>query len=209
MNWIDYSLIFGAYLLGSVSSAIIVCKLMGLPDPREQGSGNPGATNVLRIGGKKAAAVTLFGDMLKGFLPVLLAWFLQVEMLVLGLVGAAAFAGHLYPIFFKFQGGKGVATLLGVLLGFNSWVGLAGHRRHLAVHRQGTENLLPFGTDLDGTGTGLCLDLHGRPVGNHLHHPGYDPALLLASSQQHCAVVERGREPDREKILNCHFSISL
>ncbi len=125
MNWIDYSLILGAYLLGSVSSAIIVCKLMGLPDPRVQGSGNPGATNVLRIGGKKAAAITLFGDMLKGLLPVLLAWYLQVEMLILGLVGAAAFVGHLYPVFFRFQGGKGVATLLGVLVGFNSWVGLA------------------------------------------------------------------------------------
>jgi len=127
MNWIDYSLILVvfAYLLGSVSSAIIVCQLMGLPDPRGEGSGNPGATNVLRIGGKRAAGITLLGDMLKGLLPVLLAWYMQVDMLVLALVGVAAFVGHLYPIFFKFQGGKGVATLLGVLFGFNAWVGLA------------------------------------------------------------------------------------
>lgn len=127
MNWIDYSLILVvfAYLLGSVSSAIIVCQLMGLPDPRGEGSGNPGATNVLRIGGKRAAGITLLGDMLKGLLPVLLAWYMQVDMLVLALVGVAAFVGHLYPIFFKFQGGKGVATLLGVLFGFNVWVGLA------------------------------------------------------------------------------------
>jgi len=125
MYVLDYSLIPGAYLLGSLSSAIIVCKLMGLPDPRGQGSGNPGATNVLRLGSKKAAAVTLLGDMLKGLLPVLLAITLQVDLLVLGLVGFAAFVGHLYPVFFQFKGGKGVATLLGVLFGFNLWAGLA------------------------------------------------------------------------------------
>jgi len=125
MEIIDYSLIAGAYLLGSLSSAIIVCKLAGLPDPRGQGSGNPGATNVLRLGSKKAAAITLLGDMLKGLLPVLLAVYLQVDWLVLGLVGFAAFVGHLYPVFFQFKGGKGVATLLGVLFGFNLWAGLA------------------------------------------------------------------------------------
>lgn len=125
MQVLDYSLIIGAYLLGSLSSAIIVCRLMGLPDPRSQGSGNPGATNVLRLGSKKGAAITLLGDMLKGLLPVLLALYLQVSPLVLGLVGVAAFVGHLYPLFFGFKGGKGVATLLGVLFGFNGWAGLA------------------------------------------------------------------------------------
>ncbi|MDZ7804760.1 glycerol-3-phosphate 1-O-acyltransferase PlsY [Thiohalophilus sp.] len=125
MAIIDYSLIAGAYLLGSLSSAIIVCKLAGLPDPRGTGSGNPGATNVLRLGSKRAAAITLLGDMLKGLLPVLLAVTLQVSPLVLGLVGFAAFVGHLYPVFFQFKGGKGVATLLGVLFGFSFWVGLA------------------------------------------------------------------------------------
>lgn len=113
------ALIVIAYLLGSISSAIIVCRIMGLPDPRSQGSGNPGATNVLRIGGKKAAALTLVGDMLKGLIPALAALLLGVPDLILALVGAAAFLGHLYPVFFGFQGGKGVATALGVQFGWN------------------------------------------------------------------------------------------
>ena len=122
---LDTALILLAYLLGSVSTAIIVCKLMGLPDPRSEGSGNPGATNVLRVGGKKAAAITLFGDMLKGLLPVLIAKAFTQEPLILGLVGLAAFLGHLFPVFFGFKGGKGVATMLGVLFGLNWWVGVA------------------------------------------------------------------------------------
>ncbi|MCU7837247.1 MAG: glycerol-3-phosphate 1-O-acyltransferase PlsY [gamma proteobacterium symbiont of Taylorina sp.] len=109
-----------AYLFGSVSAAIITCKLMGLPDPRTVGSNNPGATNVKRFGGKKAAAITLFGDMLKGFLPVILALGLQSNELTLALVACAAFLGHCYPIFFGFKGGKGVATAFGVILGI-SW----------------------------------------------------------------------------------------
>lgn len=126
MDWLSVSLIVFSYLLGSLSSAIIVCKLMGLPDPRSEGSGNPGATNVLRIGGKKAAAITLFGDMLKGLLPVLAAHSLVTDNYpVIAAVGMAAFLGHLYPVFFKFQGGKGVATMLGVLFGFHWGVGLA------------------------------------------------------------------------------------
>jgi glycerol-3-phosphate acyltransferase PlsY len=116
MNVLDVSLIIGAYLFGSISSAIVVCKLMGLPDPRTQGSQNPGATNVLRIGGKKAAAITLAGDMLKGLLPVLLARALSVTEPVLAATAGAAFLGHLYPVFFHFKGGKGVATMLGVLV---------------------------------------------------------------------------------------------
>jgi len=123
---IDIALIALAYLLGSISAAIIVCKAMGLPDPRTEGSGNPGATNVLRVGGKKAAAITLFADMLKGLVPVLIAKYgFHVDELILALVGLAAFLGHLYPVFFGFKGGKGVATMLGVLLGFSWWVGLA------------------------------------------------------------------------------------
>ncbi len=118
-------LIIAAYLLGSISSAIIVCRLMGLPDPRTLGSNNPGATNVLRIGGKKAAAITLFGDGLKGFIPVFIALKLGVSPLVLGLTGLAAFLGHLYPLFFGFKGGKGVATVLGVQFGFSWMIGAA------------------------------------------------------------------------------------
>ncbi len=122
---VDSALILFGYLLGSISSAIIACKLMGLPDPRTEGSHNPGATNVLRIGGKKAAAVTLAGDMLKGVVPVVVAHLMNAEVLILGLTGLAAFLGHLYPVFFGFKGGKGVATMLGALLGLNLWVGLA------------------------------------------------------------------------------------
>jgi glycerol-3-phosphate acyltransferase PlsY len=118
------TLITFAYLLGSLSSAIIVCRALGLPDPRGQGSGNPGATNVLRIGGKKPAAITLMGDMLKGLIPVLLAKLLGASITVQALVALAAFLGHLYPIFFGFRGGKGVATALGVLLGLHWPVGL-------------------------------------------------------------------------------------
>lgn len=106
-----------AYLLGSLSSAIIVCRLMGLPDPRTEGSNNPGATNVLRIGGKKAAALTLAGDSLKGVIPMVACHLLDVPVLVFALAGLAVFLGHLYPVFFGFQGGKGVATALGVQFG--------------------------------------------------------------------------------------------
>ena len=120
----DLLLIFAAYLLGSISSAIIVCRLLNLPDPRGQGSGNPGATNVMRIGGKKAAAITLVGDMLKGLIPVLIAKFLGASIAIQALVAVAAFLGHLYPVFFSFRGGKGVATALGVLLGLHWPVGL-------------------------------------------------------------------------------------
>ncbi len=118
-------LIVFSYLLGSVSSAIVACRLMGLPDPRTVGSRNPGATNVLRHGGKAAAAVTLGGDMLKGVVPMVIAHLLGVGEPTLALVGGAAFLGHLYPVFFAFRGGKGVATMLGVLLGMQLWAGLA------------------------------------------------------------------------------------
>jgi glycerol-3-phosphate acyltransferase PlsY len=115
-----YLLIPFAYLLGSISAAIIICRLMGLPDPRTLGSNNPGATNVLRFGGKKAAALTLLGDFLKGVVPVVIAHLLGADATLLAAVGFAAFIGHLYPVFFGFRGGKGVATAFGVILGL-SW----------------------------------------------------------------------------------------
>ncbi len=108
--------ILASYCLGSFSSAIMVCRLMGLPDPRSQGSTNPGATNVLRYGGKKAAVLTLAGDMAKGIIPVFVAKYDGFSVITLSLVVLAAFLGHLYPVFFKFQGGKGVATAAGCLL---------------------------------------------------------------------------------------------
>lgn len=118
-------LIIASYLIGSLSSAILVCKAMNLPDPRTQGSNNPGATNVLRIGGKKAAAIALLGDGLKGLLPVLVAQYLGVDLLTTTFVALAAFLGHIYPIFFGFKGGKGVATFMGSLFALNYLVGLS------------------------------------------------------------------------------------
>jgi acyl phosphate:glycerol-3-phosphate acyltransferase len=118
-------LVLAAYLLGSISSAIIVCRLMGLPDPRTQGSNNPGATNVLRMGGKRAAAVTLVGDSIKGVLPMLAGHLLGLGPDGLAATGLAAFLGHLYPVFFGFQGGKGVATALGVQIGLWWPIGLS------------------------------------------------------------------------------------
>ena len=118
-----------AYLIGSLSFAVIVSRVMGLNDPRTYGSGNPGATNVLRSGSKPAAILTLLLDAVKGWLPVVLVrWFGQpygLEEGTIAAVGLAAFLGHLWPVFFKFKGGKGVATAAGVLLGISGWLGLA------------------------------------------------------------------------------------
>jgi len=125
LSMTELGLIVAAYLIGSISSAIIVCRLMGLPDPRSEGSNNPGATNVLRIGGKKAAAITLLGDMLKGVLPVAAGHLLDVSALTFALAAMAAFLGHLYPVFFGFKGGKGVATALGTQFGLHWGIGLA------------------------------------------------------------------------------------
>lgn len=115
-----------AYLLGSLSSAIIVCQLASLPDPRTQGSGNPGASNVLRIGGKRLAGIVLLGDMLKGWIPVILAKLFGLPLIFLAWVAFFAFIGHVLPIFFGFRGGKGVATALGGLLALAWPIGLIG-----------------------------------------------------------------------------------
>ena len=122
--------VIAAYLLGSVSFAVITSKLFGLADPRTYGSGNPGATNVLRSGKKAAAALTLFGDAAKGWLAVFLAIrFFPPDVsytMLAAAVALAVFIGHLFPIFLRFKGGKGVATALGVLLALNVWAGLGG-----------------------------------------------------------------------------------
>ncbi|MDQ2928982.1 MAG: glycerol-3-phosphate 1-O-acyltransferase PlsY [Caldimonas sp.] len=125
--------LLGGYLIGSLSFAVIVSRSMGLADPRSYGSGNPGATNVLRSGSKPAAVITLALDALKGFAAVALAGWLAVRYGIAGdaldwspgLAGLAAFVGHLWPVYFRFKGGKGVATAAGVLLGLNPWLGLA------------------------------------------------------------------------------------
>ena len=115
MSAIAPGMILLAYLCGSISSAILVCRIAGLPDPRESGSGNPGATNVLRIGGKGAAVAVLVFDVLKGMLPVWGAYALGVTPFWLGLIAIAACVGHIWPVFFGFKGGKGVATAFGAI----------------------------------------------------------------------------------------------
>ena len=113
-----------AYLLGSISSAVLVCKILGASDPREGGSNNPGATNVLRLHGKPAAIVTLAGDLLKGLVPILVGKMFGLSDGVIACMGLAAFLGHLYPVFFGFQGGKGIATFIGVIFGFHIGIGI-------------------------------------------------------------------------------------
>ncbi len=121
----QYLLLPAAYLLGSISSAVVVARIMHLEDPRNVGSKNPGATNILRYGGKTAAALTLLGDLLKGVVAVVVARLVTDEPLVLASVGLLALVGHVYPVFFGFRGGKGVATGFGVWLALSPWVALA------------------------------------------------------------------------------------
>ena len=113
-----------AYLMGNLPSAKIVCKLFNLPDPESHGSNNPGTTNVLRLGGKLPAFLTLCGDFLKGFLPVFMARSAGFGLFAVGLVALAACLGHIFPLFNKFKGGKGVATAGGVFFGISAWIGL-------------------------------------------------------------------------------------
>jgi glycerol-3-phosphate acyltransferase PlsY len=121
----EWGFIVAAYLLGSISFGIVVSDLFGLPDPRTVGSGNPGATNVLRSGKKAAAALTLLGDATKGWLAVWLAQRLGFAPMFVALTMVAVFGGHLYPIYYRFVGGKGVATALGILLALSPWLGLS------------------------------------------------------------------------------------
>lgn len=118
-------LIIAAYLLGSVSTAILSSKLFNFPDPRTNGSNNPGTTNVLRLGGKIPAAFTLLGDVLKGLIPVIIAKAFELSDFWTVLIAIAAFSGHLFPLYYDFKGGKGVATAMGVFIGLNPIIGLA------------------------------------------------------------------------------------
>lgn len=146
-------LIILGYLFGSISSAIILSHALGLPDPRTEGSGNPGATNMMRTGGKKAAALTLFGDLLKGVIPVLITKGLGASLDTQLLVAMAAFLGHLYPIFFHFKGGKGVATALGVLVALDwrifaafvlIWLAMFGLKRISSLSALTATALMPL-----------------------------------------------------------------
>lgn len=115
MSALAILMIVTAYLIGSISSAVLICRAFRLDDPRLRGSGNPGATNVYRLGGPVPAGLTLFADVLKGMLPVWAAYYLAIPPIALGLVAVAACLGHIYPLYFKFQGGKAVATALGAM----------------------------------------------------------------------------------------------
>lgn len=157
------ALIVASYLAGSVSSAILVCRLGGYPDPRTEGSGNPGATNVLRVAGKAAAAITLAGDLLKGLTPLLIGRALGTPDAVLAAMGAAAFLGHLYPLFFGLQGGKGIATFIGVLCGLwwpaglafgLIWLVLAGLFRYSSLAGLGATLASPL----------VVLQMHASPA---------------------------------------------
>ncbi len=122
---INISIILLSYLLGSIASAVLICRIFGLTDPRSDGSLNPGTTNVMRLHGKKMALLTLICDVLKGFAPVFIASLIGCADLIIALCGCAAFLGHLFPLFFKFQGGKGVATLIGILFASHWLLGIA------------------------------------------------------------------------------------
>lgn len=146
-------MIIAAYLLGSISSAVLICRVLRLPDPRTVGSNNPGATNVLRVGGKGAAAAVLLCDMLKGTIPVWLGYYLNIDSIILGVVAIAACLGHMYPIFFHFKGGKGVATALGAIapIGFDltgmimaTWLVVAFLFRYSSLAALVTALLAPF-----------------------------------------------------------------
>lgn len=125
MSLLPYLLVIFAYLVGSISAAILISKLLSLPDPRTVGSKNPGATNVLRYGGKRAAILTLLGDSLKGLIPVLIGHLLGLSYEWLTLIAIAAFMGHLFSLYYGFKGGKGVATAMGIYIGLNPIIGFA------------------------------------------------------------------------------------
>ncbi|MCH8543889.1 MAG: glycerol-3-phosphate 1-O-acyltransferase PlsY [Alcanivorax sp.] len=169
--WLILLLCLGGYLLGSVSSAILICKALGYPDPRTEGSSNPGATNVLRIAGKPAAAMTLAGDVLKGVLPVLAAVLLNQSMTVAALAGFCAFLGHLFPAFFQLRGGKGVATAFGLVFALHWPAGLV----------TGAVWLMVFGV-FRVSSIASMLAFIAMPVAIHMWLPAaFWPMLLLTA----------------------------
>jgi len=179
-----------AYLIGSLSFAVIVSRTMGLSDPRTYGSKNPGATNVLRSGSKAAAVVTLLLDAVKGWLPVvLIQWFGPAWGLGEGtqaLAGLAAFLGHLWPVFFRFRGGKGVATAAGVLLAFQPWLGVAALLTWLVIV------LLSRYVSLASMATALLAPVYYLWLGGLLWQA--EPNKALAMSAMGLLLIYRHRE---------------
>lgn len=181
-----------AYALGSISSAILLCQYLKLPDPREEGSKNAGATNVMRFADKKTAIYVLIGDIAKGLLAVLLGKLLGVNGIALGFIGFAAVLGHVYPLYFQFKGGKGVATALGVLLGLSPilalitgvvWIAVAALYRY---------------SSLASTTAAIVA-----PISALLLKPEYFPALVLIAVllfYKHKDNIRRLREGTEPKI---------
>jgi len=194
MPALHFALPIFAYLLGSVASAVVVCRLLRLPDPRTLGSRNPGATNVLRFGGKAAAAATLAGDFIKGLAPVAVARALEAEAALLALTGGAAYLGHLYPVFFRFQGGKGVATAAGVFAGLSAallgalltvWLAAALATRYSSVAALSAAVAAP----------GLAAWLLPGPV-----YPAFATALVALLFWRHRGNIRRLRAGEESKI---------
>ena len=188
-----------AYLVGSISTAIIVCKVMRLPDPRETGSGNPGATNVLRVGGKGAAAITLAGDALKGFLPVVIASRMELAEWAIGATAIAAVLGHVFPIFFKFKGGKGVATGFGATFGIawliglmtvTTWLALSLSTRISSIAALGTMVLLPLYIAI--TSKSMTLTICGALIA----------CLIFIRHIENIRRIMKGEEPQIGKKKN-------
>ena len=178
MTALIFGIIVFAYLFGSISSAVLVCCIAGLPDPREAGSHNPGATNVLRIGGRLAALIVLIFDILKGMLPTWLAYKLAIPAPYLGLIAIAACLGHIYPIFFHFKGGKGVATAFGAMAPI-SWA--------LASMLVGTWVLVVLISGYSSLGaivTALLAPLY-------VWYFGHEPQLILPVAMLSCLVIIR------------------
>ena len=209
--------VIGAYLLGSVASAIVTCRLLGLTDPRTLGSGNPGATNVLRTGHKAAAALTLTGDLLKGLVPVALARLLALPEPVIAGVGLAALLGHLYPLYFQFKGGKGVATMLGVLMGLNvlagaltalSWLTAAALFRYSSLAALIAMALAPvylFLMSASGVYTSMTLVMitlvywrHSRNIRSLLQ--GEEGRIGQASQGSAASGIKAGERPARPRL---------
>jgi glycerol-3-phosphate acyltransferase PlsY len=186
-----------AYLIGSLSFAVIVSRAMGLSDPRSYGSGNPGATNVLRSGNKVAALLTLAFDALKGYVPVLAAWWLAPRFgwgdFTIGLVGLAAFIGHLWPVFFRFQGGKGVATAAGVLIALVpllgaatllTWVIVAAFTRYSSLAAIVAAAFAPFFLLLNWGATPLVLPVGAMSLLLVWRHAGNIRKLLAGTESK-------------------------
>lgn len=193
--WVEAGLVAAAYLAGSLTSAVIVCRALGLGDPRESGSRNPGASNVMRLHGKKAALLTLGGDVLKGLLPVLLLRLVEAPGAFVAAGGLAAFLGHLYPAFFGLRGGKGVATFIGALLGFHwllgaayigIWLAAAGLSRYSSAGALGAAAFAPL----------LCWLLLAD--GYYLAGVGLMAVLLV---WRHRSNIRNIRDGTEEKIV--------